>query len=72
MLGISGKGAYSRLKYESAYTGLQRVPETEIGGRSTPAAATVADLPEAENFDVEIGQRLRIDVYRSGGHGTER
>jgi peptide chain release factor 1 len=72
VLGISGKGAYSRLKYESGVHRVQRVPETESGGRIHTSAATVAVLPEAEDVDVEIGPNdLRIDVYRSGGHGGQ-
>ena len=69
---ISGKGAYSRLKYESGVHRVQRVPETESGGRIHTSAATVAVLPEAEEVDVDINPNdLRIDVYRSGGHGGQ-
>ncbi|MGI6169181.1 MAG: peptide chain release factor 1 [Christensenellales bacterium] len=72
VLVISGKGAYSRLKYESGVHRVQRVPETESGGRIHTSAATVAVLPEAEDVDVEIGPNdLRVDVYRSGGHGGQ-
>jgi peptide chain release factor 1 len=66
---ISGKGAYSRLKYESGVHRVQRVPETESQGRIHTSAATVAVLPEAEDVDIEINPSdLRIDVYRSSGN----
>jgi len=69
---VNGKGAYSRLKYESGVHRVQRVPETESGGRIHTSAATVAVLPEAEDIEVEIGPNdLRVDVYRSGGHGGQ-
>jgi len=69
---ISGKGAYSRLKYESGVHRVQRVPETESQGRIHTSAATVAVLPEAEDVDIEISPNdLRIDVYRSSGNGGQ-
>lgn len=69
---VNGKGAYSRLKFESGVHRVQRVPETESGGRIHTSAATVAVLPEAEDVEVEIGPGdLRVDVYRSGGHGGQ-
>lgn len=69
---ISGKGAYSRLKYESGVHRVQRVPDTESSGRIHTSAATVAVLPEAEDVEVEINPNdLRVDVYRSGGHGGQ-
>jgi len=69
---ISGKGAFSRLKYESGVHRVQRVPETESSGRIHTSAATVAVLPEAEDVDIEIGPNdLRIDVYRSSGNGGQ-
>ena len=69
---ISGKGAYSKLKYESGVHRVQRVPETESGGRIHTSAATVAVLPEAEDVEVNIDPNdLRVDVYRSGGHGGQ-
>ncbi|MDL2236450.1 peptide chain release factor 1 [Christensenellaceae bacterium OttesenSCG-928-K19] len=69
---ISGKGAYSRLKYESGVHRVQRVPDTESGGRIHTSAATVAVLPEAEEVEVNINQNdLRIDVYRSSGNGGQ-
>ena len=69
---ISGKNAYSRLKYESGVHRVQRVPETESGGRIHTSAATVAVLPEAEEVDVKINPGdLRIDIYRAGGHGGQ-
>ena len=69
---VNGKGAYAKLKFESGVHRVQRVPETESGGRIHTSAATVAVLPEAEDIEVEIGPNdLRIDVYRSGGHGGQ-
>jgi peptide chain release factor 1 len=69
---LSGKGAYGRMKYESGVHRVQRVPETEASGRIHTSAATIAVLPEAEDIDVEIGPNdLRVDVYRSGGHGGQ-
>ena len=69
---ISGKGAYSRLKYESGVHRVQRVPETESSGRIHTSAATVAVLPEAEDVDIKIDpNELRIDVYRSSGNGGQ-
>jgi peptide chain release factor 1 len=69
---ILGKGAYSRLKYESGGHRVQRVPVTESGGRLHTSMATVAVLPEVEEVDVDINESdLRIDVYRSTGHGGQ-
>ncbi len=69
---VEGKGAFSRLKYESGVHRVQRGPETEAGGRIHTSAATVAVLPEAEEVDVQINpEDLRIDVYRSMGHGGQ-
>lgn len=69
---IKGKGAYSRLKYESGVHRVQRVPTTEAGGRIHTSTATVAVLPEAEDIDLEINQSdLRIDVFRSSGNGGQ-
>ncbi len=69
---LKGHGAYSRLKYESGTHRVQRVPETESGGRIHTSAATVAVLPEAEDVEVEIDPNdLRIDVYRSSGNGGQ-
>lgn len=69
---IKGKGAYSKLKFESGTHRVQRVPETESGGRIHTSTATVAVLPEADEVDVEIHNNdLRIDVYRSSGHGGQ-
>lgn len=69
---IEGNGAYSRLKYESGVHRVQRVPETESGGRIHTSAATVAVLPEAEDVEVEIGPNdLRIDVFCSSGPGGQ-
>lgn len=69
---ISGKGAYSRLKYESGVHRVQRIPVTESGGRIHTSAATVAILPEAEDVEVQIDEKdLRIDTYRSSGAGGQ-
>ncbi|MGN6362332.1 MAG: peptide chain release factor 1, partial [Thermomicrobiales bacterium] len=69
---VRGKGAYSQLRYESGVHRVQRVPETESGGRIHTSTVTVAVLPEAEDVDVQIDENdLRIDVYRSTGHGGQ-
>jgi len=69
---IQGKNAYSRLKHEGGVHRVQRVPETETQGRIHTSAVTVAVLPEAEDVDVEINpEDLRIDVFRSSGHGGQ-
>lgn len=69
---VEGSGAYSRLKYERGVHRVQRVPETEASGRIHTSAATVAVLPEAEEVDIEIdSDDLRVDVYRSSGHGGQ-
>lgn len=69
---ISGKGAYSRLKYENGAHRVQRVPETESAGRVHTSTATVAVLPEAEEVDVEIrNEDIKIDTYRSSGSGGQ-
>ncbi|MBQ9988554.1 MAG: peptide chain release factor 1 [Clostridia bacterium] len=69
---INGRGAYARLKFESGVHRVQRVPETESGGRIHTSAATVAVLPEAEDVEVTIAPNdLRVDVYRSSGHGGQ-
>ncbi|MGB9804882.1 peptide chain release factor 1 [Desulfofundulus sp.] len=69
---IEGRGAYSRLKFESGVHRVQRVPTTESGGRIHTSAATVAVLPEAEEVDVEINPNdLRIDVFCSTGPGGQ-
>lgn len=69
---IQGKGAYSKLKYESGTHRVQRVPETESAGRVHTSAATVAIMPEVEDVEVEINSNdLRIDVFRAGGHGGQ-
>jgi len=69
---IEGRGAYSRLKYESGVHRVQRVPVTEAQGRIHTSAVTVAVLPEAEDVEVIIDpNELRIDVYRSTGHGGQ-
>ncbi|WP_026486381.1 peptide chain release factor 1 [Caldanaerobius polysaccharolyticus] len=69
---VVGKGAYSRLKYESGVHRVQRVPATEAGGRIHTSTATVAVLPEAEEVEVEINPNdIRVDVFRSSGHGGQ-
>ncbi|MCR5632004.1 MAG: peptide chain release factor 1 [Eubacterium sp.] len=69
---IKGKGAYSKLKYESGVHRVQRVPETESGGRIHTSAASVAIMPEAEEVDVEINEKdIRIDVMRASGNGGQ-
>jgi len=69
---IHGRGAYSRLKYEGGGHRVQRVPETEAQGRIHTSSATVSVLPKAEEVDVQIrDEDLRVDVYRSGGHGGQ-
>jgi peptide chain release factor 1 len=69
---IEGQDVYSRLKHDSGIHRVQRVPETETQGRIHTSAVTVAVLPEAEDVDVEIQpEDLRIDVYRSSGHGGQ-
>ena len=71
-LRISGKGAYSKFKYESGVHRVQRVPETESSGRIHTSTATVAVLPEHTQVDVEINEKdLQVDVYRSGGAGGQ-
>ena len=69
---VAGQGAYSRLKYESGVHRVQRVPATESQGRIHTSTATVIVIPEQEEVDVEINDNdLRIDVYRSSGHGGQ-
>lgn len=69
---IQGKGAYSRLKYESGTHRVQRIPDTESSGRIHTSAITVAVLPEAEDVEVNIDPNdLRVDVYRSSGNGGQ-
>ena len=69
---INGKGAYSRLKYESGVHRVQRVPETESGGRIHTSTITVAVMPEVEDVDVVIDDKdIRIDVMRASGNGGQ-
>ena len=69
---VSGKGAYSKLKYESGVHRVQRVPETESGGRIHTSTASVAVMPEAQEVDVQIDMNdIRIDVMRAGGNGGQ-
>lgn len=69
---IIGKGAYSKMKYESGVHRVQRVPETESGGRIHTSTATVAVMPEAEEVDVQIDMNdCRIDVMRASGNGGQ-
>ena len=70
---LKGKGAYSRLKFESGVHRVQRVPETEASGRIHTSTVTVAVLPEIEDVEVEINQNdLRIDTYRASGAGGQQ
>lgn len=69
---ITGRGTYSRLKYESGVHRVQRVPETESGGRIHTSTVTVAVLPEADEVDVQIDMNdVRIDVFRASGNGGQ-
>ncbi len=69
---ISGQGAYSKLKYESGVHRVQRVPETESGGRIHTSTSTVAVMPEAEEVDVEIDMNdCKFDVFRASGNGGQ-
>ena len=69
---VSGSGAYSVLKYESGVHRVQRVPETESGGRIHTSTISVAVLPEAEEVDVQIDEKdIRIDVMRASGNGGQ-
>ena len=69
---ITGHGAYSKLKYESGVHRVQRVPETESGGRIHTSTITVAVMPEAEDVDVQIDEKdIRIDVMRASGNGGQ-
>ncbi len=69
---ISGQDVFARLKYESGVHRVQRVPETEAGGRIHTSAATVAVLPEAQDVDIEVNESdLRIDVFRASGPGGQ-
>ncbi|MBR5668741.1 MAG: PCRF domain-containing protein, partial [Spirochaetales bacterium] len=72
ILSISGKDVYGSLRWESGVHRVQRVPETESGGRIHTSAVTVAVLPEAEETEIDIRQEdLRIDVMRAGGPGGQ-
>ena len=72
VLMIKGQGAYSRMKYESGVHRVQRVPETESGGRIHTSTITVAVMPEAEEVDVVIDEKdIRIDVMRASGNGGQ-
>jgi peptide chain release factor 1 len=69
---VQGRGAYSQLKFESGVHRVQRVPLTEASGRIHTSAATVAILPEMDEVEVNVApEDLRIDVYRSAGHGGQ-
>lgn len=69
---ITGQGAYSKLKYESGVHRVQRVPETESGGRIHTSTATVAIMPEAEEVDVEVDMNdCKFDVFRASGNGGQ-
>lgn len=72
IVGISGEGAYAKLKYESGVHRVQRVPATESSGRIHTSAASVAVLPEAKEVDIKIAENeLKIDVFRSSGPGGQ-
>ena len=72
VFGVNGIDAYKKLKFEAGVHRVQRVPATESQGRIHTSTVTVAVLPEAEETDIEINPNdLRIDVYRSGGHGGQ-
>ena len=72
ILEVRGKGAYSRLKYESGVHRVQRVPKTESQGRIHTSTATVAVLPEAEDVEIEIAtNEMKVDVFRSSGPGGQ-
>ncbi len=69
---VKGRGAYSRLKYESGVHRVQRVPTTESSGRIHTSTATVAVLPKAEEVDIEVNpEDLKIDIFHSGGAGGQ-
>jgi peptide chain release factor 1 len=69
---VTGKGAYSKLKYESGVHRVQRIPETESGGRIHTSTATVAVLPEMDEVDIKIDPNdVRIDIFRSSGPGGQ-
>lgn len=69
---INGNGAYSKLKYENGAHRVQRVPETESGGRIHTSTATAAVLPEAEDVDIDIrNEDIKVDTYRSSGAGGQ-
>jgi peptide chain release factor 1 len=72
IVSVTGRDVFARLKFESGVHRVQRVPETETGGRIHTSASTVAVLPEAEEIDIEIDDRdLRIDVFRASGPGGQ-
>jgi peptide chain release factor 1 len=72
MAGVTGRGAYAQLKYESGVHRVQRVPATETQGRIHTSTATVAVMPEVEDVEINIDPKdLKIDVMRSGGPGGQ-
>lgn len=69
---VKGEGAYSKLKYESGVHRVQRVPETESGGRIHTSTATVAVMPEVDEVDIDLDTNdIRVDVFRSSGNGGQ-
>ena len=73
IVNVEGRGAYSRLKYESGVHRVQRVPETESQGRIHTSTVTVAVLPEAEEVDVTLDEKdVRVDLFRSSGAGGQK
>ena len=72
IINISGKDVFGKLKYESGTHRVQRIPETESGGRIHTSAATVAVLPEVSDLEIEIAEKdLRIDIFRASGPGGQ-
>ncbi len=72
VIGIQGRGAFSRLKYERGVHRVQRVPETEAQGRIHTSTATVAVLPQADEVEVKLNpDEMRIDIFHAGGHGGQ-
>ncbi len=70
---MSGKGAYSKLKFESGAHRVQRIPATESGGRIHTSTSTVSVMPEMEEFDIEIlDSDIRVDTFCSSGAGGNR
>jgi len=72
IISVSGKGVFAKLKYESGGHRVQRVPETETGGRIHTSAATVAVMPEVEEVDIKLDDKdIRVDIFRASGPGGQ-